>query len=314
MSCFDKKEIESILANSNSVLDEYYCRIKIDKGRLGHFTQKGIKITKAEYLSEIYRNYKINNDSDLCLHGLVIPNYDLKNIIKTKQLETTVIDIFSRMVVDLVNKKYKFVKDPTISAEDLEAECYKKIITCLCSYTDPKICLSTYIYTCISKHIYKISNSNGLSKPNKKSIELKKRYFEIKNSFLRKSNFDEIVEKMQISSKEVNLLLNSLRNVDKTIENIESENQVDFKNNIIEKSYSIDDLDIAELQKKISNFSVLEKAVLDGFLKSSGKKGITSVSKNLINPKTGKPYSRAAASLAWKKIKKELKSLAKKAA
>jgi ribosome maturation protein Sdo1 len=56
-----------------------------------------------------------------------------------------------------------------------------------------------------------------------------------------------------------------------------------------------------------SEFTDLENAVLDGFISSSGRMGISSISKNIINPKTGKPYTRMAASLAWKKIKNKIK-------
>ena len=56
-----------------------------------------------------------------------------------------------------------------------------------------------------------------------------------------------------------------------------------------------------------SEFSELEKAVLEGFMNSSNNLGISIVAKNLINPRTGKPYSRMACTYAWKRIKEKIK-------
>ena len=85
-----------------------------------------------------------------------------------------------------------------------------------------------------------------------------------------------------------------------------------MKNNILIESLedvsldSLDSLDSIEM-------SQLEKAVLDGFLQSSKGMGLNSISKNIINPKTGKPFTRMAASLAWKRVKEKIKNYKKAA-
>lgn len=75
---------------------------------------------------------------------------------------------------------------------------------------------------------------------------------------------------------------------------------------LVRKNY---DDEIIEKINKIE-FSELEKFVLEGFLDSKNKLGINSLAKKLINPKTNKSYSRAAVSLAWKRVKSKIKKLA----
>lgn len=303
------KEIQKTVADSNILLDFYYSKITILRGRQGHRTKQGNKnLTRAKYLAEIYSSYKNCADSDVCLHGLVLPNHDVKKIIKTKELEFDIIQSLSGLIYQIVSKKGKIAKDLMLSEEDLESECYKSVISALCSYKNPENCFSTYLHHCISKHINNLCNkTNHMSKLSRDAVDLKRRYNQTKNSLLHNGNFEEVVSLMNISEKETKLLRSSLFcntvhfSEQESIENIEIKIS-SVKNNIDEESY-----DLADMTKIRSEFTDLENAVLDGFISSSGRMGISSISKNIINPKTGKPYTRMAASLAWKKIKNKIK-------
>ena len=59
----------------------------------------------------------------------------------------------------------------------------------------------------------------------------------------------------------------------------------------------------------LENFSELEKAVYEGILDGKNKK-INLYAKNLINPKTNKPYTRSAISSAWKRVRGKIKNMA----
>ena len=301
------KVIEKTLAESNVLLDNYYSKVTVSKGRQGCQTRQNKKLARAKYLSELFCEYKKNPSADVCLHSLVVPNYDLIKIVRTKQLESEIVESFVGLVYDIVSKKEKLTKDIMLSKEDLEAECFNKILSALCSYRDSNVYLSTYIYHCICKHIYNLCNkTNSLSKLSTKAINLKRKYVETKKSLLRSSNFEEIVEIMKISEKEIDLLRSALVarsdhfSEPENIENYEIKNYEE-ENNISVKSFSLVDIEGIEL-------SDLEKAVLDGFMQSANKKGLSSISKNIINPKTGKPYTRMAASLAWKRVQEKFKN------
>jgi hypothetical protein len=300
--------VQQTLAQSNILLNEYHKKITSRKGRKGHRTHQGKKLTKAKYLSEIFCEYNKNPHADVCLHGLVLPNSDVCKIIQTKQLESEVIESLVGLVCSIVSKKQKLAKDLILSKEDLESECFGVILENLCKYMNSTNCLSTYIYKCMCRRIYNLCNkTNSLSKLSAKSIDLKRKYLETKNSLLRSSNFEEIVEIMKISQKEIGILQSTL--VAKTthfsetdkIENYEIKNTQE-KNNTKLESLNLVDFELIEL-------SDLEKAVLEGYVQSKSKKGISSISKNLINPKTGKPYTRMAASIAWKRVQKKLQIL-----
>jgi len=303
------KETQRIVAESNILLDFYYSKITTLKGRQGYRTKQGDKnLTRAKYLAEIYSEYKNCCDSDVCLHGLVLPNHDVKKIVRTKELEFEIIQSLSGLIHQIVSKKKKIAKDLMLSEEDLEGECYKSIISALCSYKNLENCFSTYLHHCISKHINNLCNkTNHMSKLSRDAVELRRKYNQIKNGLLHNANFEEVVSLMNISEKETQLLKSSLFcktvhfSEQDSIENIEIKT-ISVENNTDEGSYSLADMD-----KIRSEFTDLENAVLDGFISSSGKMGISSISKNIINPKTGKPYTRMAASLAWKKIKNKIK-------
>lgn len=59
----------------------------------------------------------------------------------------------------------------------------------------------------------------------------------------------------------------------------------------------------------LEKFSELEKAVYEGVLDGKNKK-INLYAKDLINPKTNKPYTRAAISSAWKRVRGKIKNMA----
>jgi hypothetical protein len=72
---------------------------------------------------------------------------------------------------------------------------------------------------------------------------------------------------------------------------------------------SEDNLHVNDVISKL-DLSELERAVLNGFLQSKHNSktslGLGTFAKNLINPSTGKPYSRAGLSLAWNRIKDKI--------
>jgi hypothetical protein len=161
-----------------------------------------------------------------------------------------------------------------------------------------------------------------MSKLNKKSIALKRKYIETKKSMSCESNFDEVVNLMNISKKEVDLLKSTL-DISKNLCSYDESHGFDKHYAGIDggKKYfdsgcrggkfisasnynSIESLDLKEVEHL--DLSDLEKAVLEGFVKSSNKLGINSVAKTLVNPKTGRPFTRMAVTYAWRRIKTKI--------
>jgi hypothetical protein len=300
-----RQEMQNLISQSNIVLQNYHSQVATRHGRLGFKTSNNKSLSKSKYLSEIKDSHKKNLESDVDLYGVTIPLADVKQILIVKNLEWEVLCSISGIISKIVNRKSRSLKDRTLSSEDLENECVKSAITSICSYTDADICFSTYFFNCIGRHISSLCNrTNHTSRLSKKAIVLRGKYIETKKSLLRASNFEEVVGLMNISDKEISLLQSvlccgSIMSVEEKYGEIENYPVVENNNN----DCSLSSVDVSSIE-----LSELEKAVLEGFMQSSNKMGISSITKEIVNPKTGKPFTRMAASLAWKRVKEKIKT------
>ena len=314
-----KRELQVLVANSNVIFKKYYKQVVVNKGSRGFVTISNKRLNRINFFNEIVSSYRKNPKSDVCLYGIVIPNSDASSIVRVESFREEILGSMSKMFAKIANKKLRNTKDRAISFEDLESEALKCAISSICSYANSAVCFTTYFYHCVNRHINNYCNrSNPMSKLSKKAIGLKKRFAEAKREFQDCSNLDEIIAKMDLKEKDISILkaaLNCNSSVDeksiaeKVCCDISGSKTYSIKNNILIESLedvSLDSLDSIEM-------SQLEKAVLDGFLQSSKGMGLNSISKNIINPKTGKPFTRMAASLAWKRVKEKIKNYRKAA-
>lgn len=61
-------------------------------------------------------------------------------------------------------------------------------------------------------------------------------------------------------------------------------------------------------------FSGLDGLVFREFMRSGGEMNLSDFARKTINPKTGKPYSKMAMSLAWKRVRRKIRETYEKAA
>jgi hypothetical protein len=224
------------------------------------------------------------------------------------------------MFYKIINSK---LPNSKFSREDLENECFIASSRALVSYTNNEICFTTYFYTCISRHIQRLISSK---KTTAGSLKLKKTYLEIKNNLGENSTFDEIVERMKLSENKKRKLIKELYS-DSEISlsgDMFSKYYLDVDGNksffssgtrngdsFIVRSIENDEISYGDMKISFENIKLtkLEKEIINGVKKSSKKLGINHFAKNVINPRTGKPYSRMAISLAWKRIKTKMAKL-----
>ena len=322
-----KKELQKQVAESTKVLSNYFSKIAIRKGRLGYKTNQNISLNKNQFLNKIYNLYKENPNSDVTLYGLVIPRNDVKKIVLIKDIEWEVICSVSRIYYKII----KINNNSKFSFEDLENECVLSTMDALVSYSNENICFTTYFYNCVSRHIKKFYRKNsGVAKLTKEASVLLAKYIDVKNSMDHKASFEEIVEKMQISQKQVGKLRHLLNFESTKYESMENNSRFhcDLEGNksyyssghrngnlvIAENKNSDCSYDSTDVSIDSFEWSELEKAVIEGVKNSSKNIGINSFAKNIINPKTGKPYSRMSITNAWKKIKLKITNSKKAAA
>lgn len=320
-----RKQLQVQLADANKKLSSYFEKISFLKGRKGFVTFQGIKLNKHQYFNEILNESKKNPGSDLFLHRVLIPASDVETIIAVEQIKSEVLSSIVGMFAKLANKKNKTARDSSISFEDLQSEATASFLSSFYSYCDHNVCFTTYFYTCASRHINSICNkSNPMSKLNKKSIQLKRKFIETKKSLSRDSSYNEIIEMMNLTNKEAELLKSALvasskissfdesSGLEKHFAGIDGTKQY-FASGSSRGKFILSSEDNNNLEKPLGdmelqnmNLSELEKAVLEGVMKSHTKLGINSVAKNLINPKTNKPFSRMAITYAWRRIKDKI--------
>lgn len=317
-----RKELQSSLADSNKILRKYYKQIAVSKGSRGFETHSGDNINRPKFYKQILELSKNNPSCDLTIHGVSIPYVEVEKITNLENIKWEIVTSISNMIYSIVNKKINKIKDRSLSFEDLESEGFKSILSSIHSYSDDQICFSTYFYTCVNREINNLCNrSNPMSKLSKKSISLKKKFAEAKKLLDHYASFDEIVSSINMNQNDIDLLRKAMNT--QTL----SEDSMVFskhycgvdggkqyfasgssRGNLILScsNNNFDDSLSTEDRMGDLDLTPLEKAVLDGVMQSTSKLGINSVAKNLINPKTGKPFSRMAITYAWRRVKSKI--------
>jgi len=323
-----REELQIDLSNCNKTLKKYYKQVAHRKGSRGFVTSNNESINRPKYYKQILGAYRSCPTADINLHGVLIPNCDVRAIVFLEDIRWEILTSISGMLTGLANKKNKSKSlcDSALSFEDLESEAFKSALSSIHSYAKEKICFSTYFYVCANRHISSLcSRSNSMSKLSKKSIKLKRRYIEVQKSLGRNSNFEEVVELMNLKENEIELLRSTLNcfvshhdektTMSKHYAGVDGAKHysssgkrggdliLSSNNTFVE---SLDDKEIGGM-----NLTDLEKAVLEGFMQSSSKLGINSVAKNVVNPKTGKPFSRMAVTYAWRRVKEKINNFRK---
>ena len=312
----EKNQIMHVISKSNLILKKYHEKINQEKN----------KINRVDFFSKIIKKFKKMKDVEkknniifpgLRVFNIEIPRSDLEQIEKTKFFEWKIVQANLKMIKKLSQKwsGAKF-KDCCLDFENIQSEAFTALLNSIPYYTDTSKELSTFFYNCINRHLCRFCNkTNGLSNIPDDLIKLKMRYDNVSKN--EGSNFDSIVEQLRLSQKEIFNLCCVFNNV-KNLSSIQTDENHRYVESI--DTMYIPDFESSEKIMQIISkieFSDLEKAVLKGVLQSSsnnGNLGLNHFSKKLINPKTKKPYSRMAFSLAWKKIKTKIKKEYKKVA
>ena len=296
-----KKELQTKISSSNKILNSYFSQIVNKKGSNGFVTKlNNKKLSRQAFLNEVVDEHKKTPSDDLFLYGMKIVNSDVRSIVFIKESEWEIVSSIHKAFFKIINKKLRSKRaDITLSFEDLENEALFCAVRSVCSYEDSSICFSTYICTCVERHLDSLLNrTNCMSKMSRKAVCLKAQYAQL--SKLENYNFESTISRMNISNKDIGLLksalsCSSVSYLDKdNFDKMSSENYDNFE----EVSKCIHNVELSEL----------EKAVLQGFMESKSSLGINSKAKNIINPKTGKPYSRMAVSYAWRRVKEKIKN------
>lgn len=316
-------EISELLSISNRVLKVYHKKMAVRKGRIGYRDKEGNSFTKIDLVNLIYKKSRHGWDKETQLEvkGVLIDPVDVKRICDIKEKEYSILSNYSQMFYKL--SKRQFIESSSYEMDDLQSECITAALKAIYIYDKNKsgkpVSLFTFLYLSVKRHLSKLNN-NMLSALGDKAVKIKQRFieFQIENPNL---TFDDIVEELEFSPKEVEILncslnLNVLRESDR--KNSTSDSNIKLENIVAEETVEkleMESVSLDIVKNVVCGLSDLEKQVLKGYLNAekTSKKyncGIGTYAKKLINPKTKKPYSKMAISYAWKRVQEKIKKAA----
>lgn len=319
--------IQKQLANSNNLLESYHSKIVTDCGRLGfRIVGTDKKLNKIDFVNFICSK---PITSDIVIANVVINKQDAQIIANSKEYESEILLGFMNMFSKIAIKWSSFTSDVCLSKEDLEGEAIQAAMLAIYNYTDTETSISTYLYRCVTNKIRNIFNKvNPLSDFGSNAIEIRKKFEEAKNKMHQSYTYDEIIQSLNFTNKEIQILQSMSATVSGQYDSEKEKSSNDYTS--LGRKFSGIDGSIAyscssngssftihseenenSVEIDMAEFSELEKVVLEGFMNSKNNLGISHFAKNLINPKTNKPYSRMAITYAWRRVKDKIKKYSK---
>ena len=249
--------------------------------------------SKSQFLSCLYSRF---SGSDVEVDGVVVDASTAKRLLSIKEMEWEILCGFSGMIKKAAFKFSGISDDCSLSYEDCESEAIRTVINALPHFTRGSVRLSTFLHVCMQRHLSR-TLAQYAGTPDS-VLKIRKRYESLISE--EGANFSSVVERMGLDEDQVERLVDSLKKVKNgtTLDRPESEFAV------VEDGCRAEG-DILKAARE-ADLSELERAVLDGFLTGGDGLGLSELSKNLINPKTKKPYSRMAFSLAWKRAREKI--------
>lgn len=280
------KEIEGIVAAAAAVTERHHARCH---GR-----------SKMDFYVEFVRNFR--ESAKVAVFGVLVPRKDAEAMMAAKECEAELLAGFSRMISGLASKASKRFCVPE---EDLFGEAYKAFLNALIHYNG-KTRFSTFLHICVQRHIVSSCRQGHMVRV---PSEIRRLTMRVVDRMCReRASFDSAVETEGLSRKKTMCVVAAMSKVNYA-------SDMDMKES---EMASLNDRrippGIMEAAARV-NLGALERAVLKGFLESpSGSKGLSKGCRGMINPHTGRPYSRAAISSAWKQARRKLASALKEVA
>jgi hypothetical protein len=273
-----------------------------------------IKSIEAEvsFCSTLLRSLRKTSDSDsvldfyssfLCAYkrgtalrvcNALISPQDAETIIRLKDLEAVLLPHFSKMIEGILRKNSrKFGLDPA----ELQSEAYSSFVLAMLNYNgEASFC--TYLNSVVSNNLSRCGSEGGLVKVPERTRRLSIRVLDAMHKDHK--SFDSAVDSIGLSARESKRVAFAMQKVYTTTELDVHDSDIATARECKPKGW----FDSVATKAKLG---VLEKAALDAFLSSpSGKMWLSKGCRGMLNPKTGKPYSRAAISSAWKQARRKL--------
>lgn len=270
------REVESLLARCSGVLGGY-----LEDSGLG---------SRPKFFMELMRKHRPGSG---CLVGSAeVSAEDASQMMMVKEAEGELLGHFSKMTQQVVARRARaHGKD----GDALHADAYEAFFTAMLNY-DGSVRFSTYLQTCLSHNINRACMKDSFVRV---PAEVRRLSMRVVGRMGEGATFDEAVEGLDEDA--VRGVVASMRRV---------QTATDLEVNESEMAVVEDRESVEWVGRALEgvNFTRLERAALQGFMDAPcGVMGLSSALKGLINPDTGKEYSRAAISAAWAQARKKIR-------
>jgi DNA-directed RNA polymerase specialized sigma subunit len=269
-------EIESSLAA---------CTAKIS----GYHESSGIR-----YRLDFYREFlRVHRDGHSCVVGEAkITARDARIMMTPKEVEGELLAQFSRLIKKTAGR---IALGHGMEAGDLTSEAYEAFFRAMLNYTG-QTRFSTFLQNCLEKNLARARARDSLVRVPREARRLSMRVVGLMESG---RTFDEALE--GLADKDIQRVVASMRRV---------QGAGDLQMDESELAAVEDGEKLGWVNTALQGvqFTRLEREALKGFMESpAGVMGLSSNLKNLVNPETGRPYSRAAVSAAWAQARKKIR-------
>jgi DNA-directed RNA polymerase specialized sigma24 family protein len=269
-------EIESSLAA---------CTAKIS----GYHDASGIR-----YRLDFYREFlRVHRDGHSCIVGEAkIPARDARAMITLKEVEGELLGQFSKMIKSVT---CRIASRHGMDGGDLTSEAYEAFFRAMLNYNGSTR-FSTFLQNCLKKNLARARAGDSLVRVPREIRRLSMRVVGLMNSG---STFDEATS--GLSKEETKEVIAGMRRV---------QGAGDLQMDESELAAVEDGEKLGWVNTALQGvqFTRLEREALRGFMESpAGVMGLSSNLKDLVNPDTGRPYSRAAVSAAWAQARKKIR-------
>jgi DNA-directed RNA polymerase specialized sigma subunit len=198
------------------------------------------------------------------------------------------------MITGLTNKASRRFKVP---ADDMFGEAYKAFLKAFVHYNGTTR-FSTFLYISVQRHISKACSEGPVVRIPRELRRLTMRVVDRMQG--GQVSFDDAVGTEGLPRAKVKSLVASMAKVN-------SASELKIKES--DMASVVDKRRLSGVMEAVESVKLgrLEKAVVKGFLEApTGLMGLSKGCEGMINPNTGRPYSRAAISAAWKKAREKL--------
>lgn len=270
------RDVESLLARCSGVLG-------------GYMGASGLK-SRLKFFMELMSRHRPG--SGCAIGSARVSAYDAALMLEVKDVECELLGHFSKMIQQAVARRARaHGKD----ADSLHAAAYETFFMAMLNYNG-SVRFSTYLHKCLRSNLNRSCDKDSVVRVPSRVRSLSMR---VVGRMGEGSTFDEALEGME--EADIRRVIASMRLVSTATDLEVDESELAT----VEGGESL-----AWVGRALEGveFTRLERAALRGFMDApSGEMGLSSALKGLINPNTGREYSRAAISAAWAQARKKIR-------